>query len=69
MLAKAYLSSPAALADSVRERRRRLDAHDAATKAERVALDRVDDLIASGELVDAKSIIGLLLARQFLATR
>ena len=28
---------------------------------------RVDDLIATGELVDAKSIIGLLLARQFLA--
>ena len=28
---------------------------------ERVPLDRVDDLIATGELVDAKSIIGLLL--------
>ncbi len=34
---------------------------------ERVPLDRVDDLIATGELIDAKSIIGLLLARQFLA--
>ena len=34
---------------------------------ERVPLDRVDDLIATGELIDAKSIIGLLLARRFLA--
>ena len=34
---------------------------------ERVPLADVDDLIAAGELVDAKSIIGLLLARRFLA--
>jgi ADP-ribose pyrophosphatase len=33
---------------------------------ERVALDRVPDLIASGELVDAKSIVGLLTAREHL---
>ena len=34
---------------------------------ESVALSRVDDLIASGELVDGKSIIGLLLARTAIA--
>jgi ADP-ribose pyrophosphatase len=34
---------------------------------ERVALDDVPALIASGELVDAKSIIGLCLAREALA--
>jgi ADP-ribose pyrophosphatase len=33
---------------------------------ERVPLDSVPDLIASGELVDAKSIIGLCLARERL---
>jgi ADP-ribose pyrophosphatase len=33
---------------------------------ERVALDRVPALIASGDLVDAKSILGLLLAREHL---
>jgi ADP-ribose pyrophosphatase len=33
---------------------------------ERVALDRVPALIASGDLVDAKSIVGLLLAREHL---
>jgi ADP-ribose pyrophosphatase len=33
---------------------------------ERVALDRVPELIASGELVDAKSIVGLCLAREHL---
>ncbi len=33
---------------------------------ERVALDRVPDLVASGEVVDAKSIIGLCLARERL---
>jgi ADP-ribose pyrophosphatase len=32
-----------------------------------VALDDVESLIATGELHDAKSIIGLLLARQYLA--
>jgi hypothetical protein len=40
---------------------------EAAMSIERVALADVDDLIAAGELVDAKSIIGLLLARQFLS--
>lgn len=33
---------------------------------ERVPLASVDELIASGELCDAKSIIGLLLARRFI---
>ncbi len=33
---------------------------------ERVALDRVPDLIASGDLVDGKSIIALFLAREHL---
>ena len=33
---------------------------------ERVALDSVPELIASGELVDAKSIVGLLVAREHL---
>ena len=36
---------------------------------ERVPLDGVPDLIASGEMVDAKSIIGLCLARERLAGR
>lgn len=44
VLAKAYLSSPAALAESVRERRKRLDEDDPATAPERAALDRLDDL-------------------------
>jgi ADP-ribose diphosphatase len=44
-----------------------VSAEEAAMTIERVALDRVDALIASRELVDAKSIIGLLLARRFLA--
>jgi nudix-type nucleoside diphosphatase (YffH/AdpP family) len=34
---------------------------------ERVALDDVVDLIRSGEIIDAKTIIGLTLARQALA--
>jgi ADP-ribose pyrophosphatase len=33
---------------------------------ERIPLDRVDELIATGELRDAKSIIGWLLARRYL---
>jgi 8-oxo-dGTP pyrophosphatase MutT (NUDIX family) len=37
-----------------------------AMTVERVPLASVDDLIASGELCDAKSIIGLLLARRFI---
>lgn len=34
---------------------------------ERIALDEVEELMAAGELVDAKSIIGLLAARHALA--
>ncbi len=34
---------------------------------ERVALSDVDALIASGEIVDAKTIIGLLFTRRYLA--
>jgi ADP-ribose pyrophosphatase len=56
------------LATELEERERAAVSHEeAAMTIERVALDRVDDLIASRELVDAKSIIGLLLARQFLS--
>jgi ADP-ribose diphosphatase len=56
------------LATELEERTRAAVSHEeAAMTIERVALDRVDDLIASGELVDAKSIIGLLLARRFLS--
>jgi hypothetical protein len=33
---------------------------------ERVALDAVPDLIGAGRIVDAKSIIGLCLAREAL---
>ena len=52
------------------ERTRAAVSHEeAAMTMERIPLDRVDDLIATGELVDAKSIIGLLLARRFLAER
>ena len=46
-----------------------VSAEEAAMTIERVPLARVDALIAAGELIDAKSIIGLLLARQFLAAR
>ena len=42
-------------------------AEEAAMTVERVPLDAVDDLIATGGIVDAKSIIGLLLARRHLA--
>jgi ADP-ribose pyrophosphatase len=56
------------LATELEERTRAAVTHEeAAMTIERVPLDRVDALIATGELVDAKSIIGLLLARQFLA--
>jgi len=56
------------LATELEERTRAAVSHEeAAMTIERVPLDRVDDLIATGELVDAKSIIGLLLARQHLA--
>jgi 8-oxo-dGTP pyrophosphatase MutT (NUDIX family) len=50
----------------VRERAA-VSAEEAHMTIERVPLDAVDSLIATGELVDAKSIIGLLLARRFLA--
>jgi ADP-ribose pyrophosphatase len=57
------------LATELEERTRAAVSHEeAAMTLERVALDRVDELIATGELVDAKSIIGLLLARRFLAS-
>lgn len=36
---------------------------------ERVPLAQVPELVASGELVDAKSIIGLMLARDRLDVR
>ena len=50
------------------ERERAAVSHEeAAMTIERVPLDRIDDLIADRQLIDAKSIIGLLLARQFLA--
>ena len=39
-----------------------------AMTVELVPLGRVDDLVASGEIVDGKSIIGLLLARQLLTS-
>jgi ADP-ribose pyrophosphatase len=56
------------LATELEERTRAAVSHEeAAMTIERVALDHVDDLITSRQLVDAKSIIGLLLARQFLA--
>ena len=58
------------LATELEERTRAAVSHEeAAMTMERIPLDRVDDLIATGELVDAKSIIGLLLARRFLAER
>ena len=38
-------------------------------QVERVPLERVEAMIAAREIIDAKSIIGLLLARQHLADR
>lgn len=56
------------LATELEERSRAAVSHEeAAMTIEHVPLERVDELVASGDLVDAKSIIGLLLARQFLA--
>ena len=56
------------LATELEERTRAAVSHEeAAMTIERVPLDRVDELVATGELIDAKSIIGLLLARRFLA--
>jgi len=40
---------------------------EAAMTVERIALADVDELIATRELVDVKSIVGLLLARRFVA--
>jgi 8-oxo-dGTP pyrophosphatase MutT (NUDIX family) len=40
-----------------------VSAEEAAMTIESIPLSGIDDLIASGELVDGKSIIGLLLAR------
>jgi ADP-ribose pyrophosphatase len=40
---------------------------EAAMTIERVALSAVDDLIAAGDIVDAKTIIGLLYTRRYLA--
>ena len=34
---------------------------------ERIALSSLEELIAAGDLVDAKSIVGLYLARSYLA--
>jgi ADP-ribose pyrophosphatase len=42
-------------------------AEEQAMTIQRAALADVDGLIATGEIVDAKTIIGLLLARRFLA--
>ncbi|TMK65142.1 MAG: NUDIX hydrolase [Actinobacteria bacterium] len=39
---------------------------EAAMTVERIAIDDVDDLIATREIVDAKSIIGLQLTRRYL---
>jgi ADP-ribose pyrophosphatase len=56
------------LATELEARSRAAVSHEeAAMTIERIPLARVDALVASRELVDAKSIIGLLLARQFLA--
>jgi ADP-ribose pyrophosphatase len=56
------------LATELEQRERAAVSHEeAAMTIERVPLAQVDALIASGDLIDAKSIIGLLLAREFLA--
>ncbi|CAM2805871.1 DEAD/DEAH box helicase [Skermania piniformis] len=54
VLAKAFLSSPAALAESVRARRSRLAADDPATARERAALDRLTELIEPARDSSAK---------------
>ena len=43
-----------------------VNAEERALTVERVHLDEIDDLIADGRIVDAKSIVGLLLARRYL---
>jgi 8-oxo-dGTP pyrophosphatase MutT (NUDIX family) len=58
------------LATELEARTRAAVSHEeAAMTIERVALERVGELIATRELIDAKSIVGLLLAAQFLAAR
>jgi len=49
--------------------RNAVSAEEAHMQIERVPLDRVEAMIASREIIDAKSIIGLLLAKQHLAAR
>ena len=49
--------------------RNAVSAEEAHMQIERVPLDRVEAMIAAREIVDAKSIIGLLLAKQHLAGR
>jgi ADP-ribose pyrophosphatase len=46
---------------------RGVTAEERAMTVERVAFDDVESLIAAGELADAKSIVGLLLTRRYLA--
>jgi hypothetical protein len=46
---------------------RGVNAEERAMSVERVAFADVDALIASGQLCDAKSIIGLELARRYVA--
>ena len=43
-----------------------VNAEERAMTVERVRLDEVDDLVADGRIVDAKSIVGLLLTRRYL---
>jgi ADP-ribose diphosphatase len=43
-----------------------VNAEERAMTVERVHLDDVDDLVADGRIVDAKSIVGLLLTRRYL---
>jgi 8-oxo-dGTP pyrophosphatase MutT (NUDIX family) len=43
-----------------------VNAEERAMTVERVHLDEVDDLVADGRIVDAKSIVGLLLTRRYL---
>ncbi|WP_346777602.1 helicase-related protein [Rhodococcus sp. HNM0563] len=63
VLAKAFLSSPRALLDSVRERHRRLDQDNPATAPERAALDR---LAALAEAVPIAKSAKYLALRDYL---
>ena len=49
------------------EEKHPMTAEEREMSVERVSLDDLDELIATGELVDAKSIVGLLLTRRYLA--